>query len=855
MKYVQPLLLFFIFFSFQLPAQLLSPDAFLGYKLGTRYTSHWQVVNYVNHVAQQAPEMVQLQQYGLTNEGRPLLAVFVSSKENIGNLENIRRNNLRLANVAKDRMMPSEEAPAIVWLSYNVHGNEPSSTEAAMMTLYELVNPENARTKQWLRNTVVVIDPCLNPDGRERYVNWFSSVTTKEHDPSLDAREHHEPWPGGRTNHYYFDLNRDWAWQTQIESQQRMKLYTNWLPQVHVDYHEQEVNQPYYFAPAAQPYHDVITPWQQDFQVAIGRKHVEYFDANSWLYFTREIFDLYYPSYGDTYPLFNGAIGMTYEQAGGPQGGINALMDDGDTLTLKDRIAHHYTTSASTIETSSANASRLVKEFRNYYNDAVANGSGDYKSFVVKYDPSREGQLRALMKLLDKNGIQYGQGQGNGKGFNYDTGKEENFTVTTHDIVISTFQPHATLVRVLFEPQSRLVDSVTYDITAWALPYAYGLRAYASKEKIAMTPSVLSRMNDIVPSFTITQAKNVLNTPQADAYGHIIKWDGVRSARVLAQMIKQRIKVRFAEEPFELNGEQFERGSLVILKTSNQAAGAELWNKLAAICNEANIKMYPVKTGLVDKGYDFGSAKVHPVKTPHVALLTGDAVNSNAAGEVWHLFEQELDYPVTLIDIEDMESIDWKEISVLIMPDGNYRFLGDKQAAEPLRTWVSNGGKLIAIGSAVAQLASQDWGIKLKKPEERKDDDDRRDPYESLKKYNERERNAITNNTPGSIYKVDIDHTHPLGYGYPGYYHTLKMDDNIYEYIRDDGWNVGTIKKANQVAGFVGAKLKDKLKDGLLFGELLMGKGSIVFLADDPLFRSFWENGRLLFCNAVFMDN
>jgi hypothetical protein len=842
MKYVTPLLLT-IFFSIQLPAQLLSPEAFLGYKLGAKYTPHWQVVNYINHVAQQAPELVKLQQYGLTNEGRPLMAVFISSGENNSNLENIRRNNLRLAGMAKDKMMPSEDAPAIVWLSYNVHGNEPSPTEAAMLTLYELANPDNTKTKRWLQHTVVIIDPCLNPDGRERYVSWFTSVSSKDHDPSLDAREHHEPWPGGRTNHYYFDLNRDWAWQTQVESQQRMKLYKSWLPQVHVDYHEQEVNQPYYFAPAAQPYHDVITPWQQEFQVAVGKKHAEYFDANSWLYFTREIFDLYYPSYGDTYPLFNGAVGMTYEQAGGPQGGINALTDEGDTLTLYDRIMHHYTTSLGTIETASQHSAKLVKEFHTYFNDALTKGSGEYKSFVIKNDPARAEQLKALLELLDKNGIRYSKGQGAGRGFNYDSGKEEAFTVNAGDIIISAFQPHATLVRVLFEPRPRLADSVTYDITAWALPYVYGLSGYASREKIAAAGGEV-------------KAAPVSDTI-ADAYGYIIKWSGIHSAKVLAQLIKQHIKVRFTEEPFELNGEQFDRGSLLIIKTSNQASGAgnSLWNKVASICNEAGIMMYPVKTGFVDKGYDFGSAKVHPVKTPQVALLTGDDINSNAVGEVWLLFEQELDYPVTLINVNDLGSADWKEISVLVMPDGNYRFLSDKQAVEPLKVWINNGGKVVAIGSAVKQLAALDSGIKIKKPqEEKKDDDEKKDPYELLKKYNARERDAITNTTPGSIYKVDLDNTHPLGYGYPGYYYTLKMDGNIYEYFKDGGWNVGIVKKENQVAGFVGSKLKDKLKDGLLFGELPMGKGSIVLLADDPLFRSFWENGKLLFCNAVFMD-
>jgi hypothetical protein len=267
------LLLSFILMQQLLLAQSLqSPEQFMGYKIGTRYTPHHRIVDYYRHVAAAVPNIVKLQQYGQTNEGRPLIVAFVSSATNISGLENIRNNNMSLAQMTGNAGNTSN-APAIVWLSYNVHGNETSSSEAALLTLYALVDPANTKTKQWLQNTVAVLDPCLNPDGRDRYVNWFNSVASKNYNPKLEAREHREPWPGGRSNHYNFDLNRDWAWQTQAESRQRVQLYNQWLPQIHVDFHEQGVNQPYYFAPAAQPYHEVITPWQRDFQNTIGRNH------------------------------------------------------------------------------------------------------------------------------------------------------------------------------------------------------------------------------------------------------------------------------------------------------------------------------------------------------------------------------------------------------------------------------------------------------------------------------------------------------------------------------------------------------------------------------------------------------
>ena len=258
--------------------KIQSPAEFLGYKLGDQFTHHYRIVEYFKYIAQ-ASKNVKLTQYGTTNEGRPLLTMFIASDENIGRLEEIRQNNLKLTSLDKVAQGNVSTTPAIVWLSYNIHGNEPSSSEAAMQTLYELVDPSNTKTKNWLQNVVVVIDPCQNPDGRERYVNFYNPIHATPPDADPAAREHREPWPGGRYNHYYFDMNRDWAWQTQKESQEKLVNYNKWLPQVHVDFHEQSYNAPYYFAPAAEPFHRDITPWQREFQVMVGKNNAKYFDA------------------------------------------------------------------------------------------------------------------------------------------------------------------------------------------------------------------------------------------------------------------------------------------------------------------------------------------------------------------------------------------------------------------------------------------------------------------------------------------------------------------------------------------------------------------------------------------------
>ncbi len=832
-KAVSALALFFI--STSLFAQLQSPEAFLGYPLGKKYTPHHKIVSYFNHVADNSP-LVKLVPYGATNEGRPLLVTFISSPDNIRDLEKIRMNNLRLTNIVKDNVAADTSAPAIIWLSYNVHGNETSSSEAAMLTIYELANPGNNKTKEWLKNTVIVIDPCMNPDGRDRYVNWFNSITGKNFNPQLIAREHREPWPGGRTNHYNFDLNRDWAWQTQLESRQRLKLYQQWYPQIHVDYHEQGINNPYYFAPAAQPYHEIITPWQRSFQQSIGKNNAKYFDEKGWLYFTKEVFDLYYPSYGDTYPIYNGAIGMTYEQAGGGSAGLGVLKKEGDTLTLYDRLIHHYTSGLSTIEISSQNASRLVGEFRRFFNNAVSKGTGNYKTYVVKYNAAQEQNIGALLELLDKNNIEYHSGSGSGKGYNYMTGKEESFTIEPRDIVISSLQPKSTLISVLFDPQPKLVDTATYDITAWALPYAYGLKAFAAKEKTG-TLSVYQKTEPV---------KNELS----DTYGYVIPWEGLKSAKITSRLLQKGVKLRFAKNDFEVAGKNFRRGAVLVLKASNSRfEGSALWKLTTDIANTENLKIYPVSTGFVDKGYDFGSRNVAYLKAPKVGLLTGTGIHANAAGEIWHFLEQELEYPVTLISPEDLERLNWNEIDVLVLADGRYPFLNNKMLWDNMKNWLGQGGRLIALEGAVAELAKAGIDLKFKKEEE--DSANKADKYASLKVYEKQERDFISGTTPGSIYKVDLDTTHPLSFGYPANYYTLKMDDHFYEFI-DKGWNVGVIKKDHLLSGFVGARLKKKLNDGMIFGTHQLGKGNIVYLADNVLFRNFWQNGKLLFVNAMF---
>ncbi len=817
----------FAFFLYFLPclvfAQLKSPSEFLGYEIGTQFSRHADVVAYFEHVAANS-EMVKYADYGKTNERRRLTYAVISSAENLANLEKIRTDNLKNIGILSGSATPEK---AIVWLSYNVHGNEASSSEAAMNTVYKLITEHT----DWLKNTVIIMDPNVNPDGRDRYVNWYNQVKASPYNPSRDAVEHHEPWPGGRPNHYLFDLNRDWMWASQIETQQRLKIYNQWMPQIHVDFHEQFINNPYYFAPGAEPYHDIITPFQREFQTRIGKNNAKYFDENGWLFFTRESFDLLYPSYGDTYPLFMGAIGMTYEQAGHGMAGLGIINDEAIELTLVDRVAHHTTTGLSTIEVASQQAASLNSEFRKFFQ----NNNLKYKSFVLKGNPDN---LQALAELLDKHEIKYGFAIG-GKvsGFNYSDNKKGTLD-TNGALVVSTNQPKGKMVQVLFEPNAALSTPLTYDITAWSLPYAYGLEAVASPTLVAA--------NAANPN------KTVVNMAYPSAAGYIAKWNSMQDAEFLSALLKVGIKVRFSENELGFGGKSFGRGSLIITRSDNKS-NVDFDTTLIEIANELGRQLYASPTSFADNLTDFGSQYVHLIKNKKVAVLQGEGTSSLSYGALWHFFETQLKYPITSINTDDIGGIEWSDYDVLVLPEGNYKSILKDDVFENLEAWIGKGGRIVAIGNAVGVFEGKD-GFDLKKniSEAEKKKDSLSEG--NLVPYAQRELESTKDFITGSIYKVMLDNTHPLAFGYGDTYYSLKLGSDSYKFL-NEGYNVGYIKEPESVSGFSGEAANASLKNSIVFAEAKKGRGSVVYIVDDVSFRSFWQNGKLFLANAIFFGN
>ncbi len=816
-------------------AQIKSPSDFLP-NYGKQITFYHQVEDYFKHLVTQS-SYVKHVNYGQTVEHRNLNVYYISTPENLANLEQIRLNNLASIGMAPKQPQTLEDK-LIVWLSFNVHGNEWAGTESALTVAYELIRPENKTTKDWLKNTVVILDPCINPDGYSRYGNWLREISGKNTHPGITDREHMEGWPGGRYNHYLFDLNRDWAWQTQKESQQRIALYNQWMPQVHTDVHEQGYNSPYFFPPSAEPLHEFIDPYQKDFHLLLGKNISAKFDAQNWIYNTNERFDLFYPSYGDTYPTYNGAVGMTIEQ-GGIDAGREVTMENGVNLTIKDRLTHHATTVLTVVESAASQRGVLLKGFKGFMNDYRKTTKGKYVTYVMKTNP----KLEQLANLLQKNKINfsYADTKLKANGFNYQTKKEINFTIEPNDMIIKVDQPKAVYTQILFEPNNTLNDSLSYDITAWALPLAYGIESYALKNEVKIKTKPSLEINSFVVPNSV--------------YAFHIPWNNRTSAQVLALLHQKEIRVRFAMKQAVFNNTTVEPGGLIVSKGDNP----KIIDFETVVGEIAKMKtdFSTLSTGLSKNGRDLGGENFQLLVAPKILLLSGKGIFPLDFGSIWYYLEETVGYPVSIIDVDDLSKVKLHEFNTLILANGKYEFSESEQ--KNLNDWVNNGGKLIAMSGALDLFKDKEgFALKSYTSDEDKKNAEQLSAEKELKmRYfdsaNE-ERRAISNDIPGAIVENVLDVTHPMAFGLGKNYFSLKTDSRHYSLLKK-AKNIAYIPKEYKSYGFIGYEIGKELQETVSFAIDYKDSGKVIYMIDNPLFRAFWENGNLLFSNALFLVN
>ncbi len=847
-----------------------SPAEVLGYELGERFTSAAGIDACLRAFAESSPDRMRVIRYGSTYEGRALSLAVVSSPDNISRLEEIRSDSRRLAD---PRAMTDAEAerliggmPAIAWLSYGVHGNEASSPEAALNVLWQLVSNRDSATTALLRDVVVVIDPLLNPDGHERYVNY--EVTRAGIAPNEDpaAVEHNEGWPSGRTNHYFFDLNRDWAWLTQAESRARVKAYREWMPHVHVDFHEMGYNSSYFFFPAFPPFNKNFPPSTVEWGEIYGRGNAEAFDREGWTYYSGESFDLLYPGYGDSWPSLHGAIGMTYEQAG--QTGVRIRRRDGEILTLRDRLEHHSATSLATLRTTAANRVRRLEDFRKFFSEAVSEGRhGPVRAFIVPpgKDPS---QSAKMVNLLIAQGVEVATSDaefsaGDAKTYLRSAVRPKTFPAGSY--IIRLDQPAKRLIMALMEREPVVTDTSYYDISAWCLPLAFGVDAWWSSS----VPSVRATAIDsaAAPPGVLTGA--------GARYAYLMPWTSNNSIRALARLLRTDYRAHVALREFTLDGRRYGRGTIIVPVKPNPPG---LDSVMASLANEFHLEIAGTNSGFTESGMNLGSDRAVLLKRPRIAVVTGDPVGTTAFGSLWSMFDT--DYGIDFVPVTTgrLARSDLSLYTAIVFPDDNsggrgYASALDSNFTKKLETWIAAGGTFVGIeGGAVYATTDRSGisGISLKKKKDRKADDKNEgkkpdgapgdglsdgpdeEDLEKLLTVEEREKKRRREDVPGTIVSVKIDNSHPLGFGYDTTIAVFRSSNALLE-LSSSGYNVGVYRRSPRISGMMSAENERKLAGTPFLVHETAGAGNIVLFADDPNFRLFWDSLNRAFLSSVLL--
>jgi hypothetical protein len=848
----------------------------VGHSWGERITAPDEAMRYMQELAA-ASGKVSMREYARSWEGRPLVYVIVASEENQARIQDIRDRNLALTDPRVTDRDAAEaiiaDNPVITWLAYGVHGNEISSTDAALLTMYHLAAATtDPLTDVVLANSVVVIDPMQNPDGRNRFSNHYRQAKGMWADAHTSSVELNEPWPGGRTNHYLFDLNRDWFALTQPETQGKVAAFMHWRPQIYVDLHEMGANSTYYFPPQAVPYNPNIAAEILDWTAKIGENNARWFDRMGFSYFNREVFDAFYPGYGSSWPTYQGAMGLTYEQASSR--GLRQQRNDETVLEYRDTVHGHYIASLSTAELAANNREGILRDFYGFGVNAIEEGRSDeFREIILPpgKDPAR---VDRLIDLVMKQGVEVARASepfGNVVE-DYHGGEpvDREFPAGTYRITLA--QPNKAFVKGLLGPDVPMDEEFLreqrrrylrregdqiYDITGWSLPLLFDLEAYTASEP-STSASVLAADTLAAPP---TAAGAVHGEPATVAY--LVPWGLQASVEGLAALHHHKIRVHSAGDSFTIGGREYPAGSLIIRVAEN---GDDLHEQLQMIADHHGVDFYPTNTSWVEDGISFGSNRVRYLKQPKIALAWDRPTGAYSAGWARYLIEVAYHYPVTIIRTEQLARTDMSDFDVLILPDGGF-FGGGyggvlrERAVDGLRDWIQGGGTLVTMGASTRWLTDENVALlstsrKVKKTPEDADPTQTVDGVATGLPDGVLPDEQQPSGLPGPILRAQLDPEHWLAFGYGDAINLIAQSRNVYEPITiDNGINVATYRPLDELL-VTGVAWDDEL--ALIAGTPYLmyeslGRGHIVAFAEDPNFRAYFDGLNGLFMNAVFL--
>jgi hypothetical protein len=798
-----------LLFSISLSAQIKSPEEFLGYPMGTKFTYHHQIVAYSRYLASQSNGLAQWQVYGQTNEGREQGQMIIANLPTGVSLEQVQQNHQKRIQGEK----ADSSLPVIINLSFNVHGNEAAGSEAALNTLYTLISKIN-RTISY----VILIDPCINPDGRDAYVTQYNRrnfISGGNSDPN--DQEHYEGITSGRYNHFSFDLNRDWVWQTQKETQQRLKFYRSWMPMMHADFHEQSFQHSYYFPPAAKPYLNFIAQSTKDLQESVGKSFSKLFDEKKWPYFTSEVYDLLYPGYGDTYPVLNGALGMTLEQ-GGIRGGLISAKSDGDTISLVDRVKHHTALALNLVEWSLTNAESLKASFYGVHDKSRTNPTNKYAYYFVPDEELVKGQ--EFKQLLLKNNIAftYTDVVKSVPAYEYTSMKQVTLPLNKHGLLISAKQPSAPLIQALLDPTIALEDSLTYDITAWNLFQLNGLKAFGVNENV------------FGKSKNLQDGKPSPPNEKQLAYQFVI--DEYKSSQELIKYANDMGALVTYNDALYMSG--------IVTITSFKLTDLQR-AELIKFATNRSIQLIGLNTFKSTDNYDLGSTHYKSVFVPKIAVIVDPANDVNQQGELAYFLTQKYGLKPSFVPSNQLFRSNLFTYTHLIFADGKHGALSNNNSIL-LMDWVKKGGKLILMEGARKIIEDKDLIAK-------------EDTAKHTSTYALRERAELSNTSSGNMLQVEVEKTHPLVFRINET--SMYILNQVSEFIKLPKDFTSVLKTSSKptIMGFVGSNKKAQLANSLLLGVKEMEKGKIIWFGFNPLFRAIPNQGQTIFENLFLYSD
>lgn len=816
-----------------------TPESVLGYEIGTRFTRHADVVEYCRRVAA-ASDRVMMAPYGSTHEGRTLHYLTISSPDNLERIEEILQRNRALTDPetsdAQARRIIADN-PAVVWLSYNVHGNEASSSEAAMRVLYTAAAAQNAEMRDILDKVVLVIDPMINPDGRDRYVNWYNSVGGVSANRHADAAEHSEPWPGGRTNHYYFDLNRDWLWLVHPESRSRIAAYRQYMPQLHIDYHEQGYRSPYFFGAGDDPYNQNIPAETREWVEKYGEANAEVFDRHGLPFATKERFDYLYPGYGKVMPVYHGAVGMLVEQAGHGFAGLAIDIDDHNTLTLRDRTRHHFLTSMSYLETTAANRQGQLERFRRFFEESMTPEADGPKAFILSAD-NDPALLQRVWDLCSAHGIEIETltREASVRGLrSYLTGEEVDARPPAGSWVIPAGQRMGRLARAIFERATEVTHIETYDITGWSVPLSFGLEGWYTNEEFNARTAPLRDWRR--PEAVLTgdgDTALVIDSAQHDfptAIGHAVRRDLV---------------ARRAGGPIAIDGRSFEMGSLIVYSLRNRHADIDAF---IDDCLASGINVHRTDTSMTSEGHVLGANDNGHYTLPKIMLLRDSPVSSYSFGQIWHYLDIQYPIPYTAVNAADASGADWSRYNTLVIPSAFGGAL-DRALGDRVKEWVRSGGTIVAIGGSASWATNTfvEFSDEEKKAQREAREDERPDPKELT--WQEREDRRAEDNVPGAMFKTSVDTTHPLAAGARGWAGVLKSGAGTLD-VGENGSVVARFDEDPFVGGYASERNIERIAGTPFITHHRYGRGNVICVSEDVSIRGFMHGPMRLVLNAI----